>query len=332
MEMDLLNDQMMQLMNEFYNTKEEEEINKEKNNNIKCINDNCSSNNFVLDECNYVCIDCGTLQERYIDDTAEWRFYGSSDTKSSDPTRCGMPTNELFPEFSLGSVISYDYGKKSSESRDLCKYQKWNSTCYRERALYTTVEHIYAQANNSGIPNTIIDEAKTMYKALSEQSLHRGSSRCGIIASCLYWSCKRNKVPRSSKEIAKMFNINPITMTKGVKLFQNAMKINADSTTAKDFIIRFCSNLNLDEEIVDICIRVVDKIEEYGIVSENSPPSIASGIIYLACEVCNFEINKKQISQTNAISEVTINKTYKKLYKYRSIILPPDIIHKYSVK
>ena len=30
----------------------------------------------------------------------EWRYYGSNDTKSSDPTRCGMPVNKLLPEAS----------------------------------------------------------------------------------------------------------------------------------------------------------------------------------------------------------------------------------------
>ncbi len=330
-----MNDEMLNLMNEFYTIKELSPFtNKEELNNEikKCLNENCSSNDFILEDCNYICIKCNTLQDRFIDDGAEWRFYGHNDSKTSDPTRCGMASNDLFPEFSLGSVIAYEYGKNNTNMRNLCKYQKWNSTTYKERALYNTVEHIYTQANNSGIPQTIIDEAKTLYKSLSEQTLHRGLSRSGIIASCLYWSCKKNKVPRSAKEVSKMFNIDITTLTKGSKIFHNTLKINVESTNAKDFIIRFCSNLNLDQHVVDLCIRIVDITEEIGVVSENSPPSIASGIIYLACNICDINITKKQIAQINTISEVTINKTYKKLYKHRAIIIPPDIIYKYSVK
>ena len=32
-----------------------------------------------------------------ICDNPEWRYYGSKDNKSSDPTRCGMPVNTLLP-------------------------------------------------------------------------------------------------------------------------------------------------------------------------------------------------------------------------------------------
>ena len=32
-----------------------------------------------------------------ISDSPEWRYYGSNDSKSSDPTRCGMPINNLLP-------------------------------------------------------------------------------------------------------------------------------------------------------------------------------------------------------------------------------------------
>ena len=58
----------------------------------------------------YECTSCGVLSGQVIDSGAEWRFYGSEDNKSSDPTRCGMPVNELLPESSLGSVVGYELG------------------------------------------------------------------------------------------------------------------------------------------------------------------------------------------------------------------------------
>jgi transcription initiation factor TFIIB len=325
--MDNYHEDMIKIMNDFYENKDS--LKKEEN---KCINKDCNSDKFTLEDSNYICSECNTLQGRFIDEGAEWRYYGHNDSKTSDPTRCGMAASDLFPEFSLGSVIAYEYGKNSVDMRNLVRYQKWNSTSYKERTLYHTVEHIYIHASNNGISQTIIEEAKTLYKSLSEQSLHRGLSRSGVIASCLYWSCKKNKVPRSAKEISKMFNIDITTLTKGSKIFHNTLKINVDSTTAKDFIIRFCSNLKLDKPIVDLCIRIVDVTEELGIITQNTPPSLASSIIYLVCTICKLDISKKQISEINSISEVTINKTYKNLYKYRDLIIPSDIIYKYNIK
>ena len=52
-----------------------------------------------------ICVLCSRTYGNIIDNTAEWRYYGSEDSKNSDPNRCGMPTNSLLPEFSLGSVL-----------------------------------------------------------------------------------------------------------------------------------------------------------------------------------------------------------------------------------
>ena len=48
-----------------------------------------------------------------ISDGPEWRYYGSSDNKSNDPTRCGMPVNTLLPESSVGSTISFGKNTKT---------------------------------------------------------------------------------------------------------------------------------------------------------------------------------------------------------------------------
>jgi transcription initiation factor TFIIIB Brf1 subunit/transcription initiation factor TFIIB len=50
------------------------------------------------------------------------------------------------------------------------------------------------------------------------------------------------------------------------------------------------------------------------LVDQNTPPSIASGCIYLYCLENKLSFNKKDISRVCLISEVTINKCYKKLY------------------
>ena len=139
---------------------------------------------------------CCTVQGKFIDSQAEWRFYGHEDTKSSDPTRCGMPTNTLLPELSLGSVIGNDFGNKNSyKMYQLRKYQNWNSTTYKERSLFNIIDNISLQAKNSGLSPSIINQANVLYKELSEK-ITRGSNRNGLIASSVYMSCKMNNVPK----------------------------------------------------------------------------------------------------------------------------------------
>jgi transcription initiation factor TFIIB len=283
----------------------------------------CQSEDISLDDGNYICKGCGTLMERFIDSSAEWRFYGHEDNKTSDPTRCGLPTNVLLPESSLGTIIGMK-GGECYEMRILRKYQMWHSMTYKERTLYNIFDSLTVNAVNFGIPSTIIDEAKALYKKFSELKLSRGENRSGLIATSIYMSCKTHNVPRSAKEIAKMFNIKSTTMTKGCKKFQEILQMELSNTTALDFIQRFCSKLNLDMKTKDICIQLVQKVIDLSIISENTPPSIAAGCIYLVLHVLKLDIDKKDLSEACDISMVTISKCFKKLWTYRQYIFTEE--------
>ena len=291
----------------------------------------CHSDNIILEEAVYTCRDCGSITERFIDMSAEWRFYGSEDSKSVDPSRCGLPVSQLMHDSGLGSIIGRNI-KESYEMRLVRKYHMWNSMSYKQRSLYNIFDNITVNAINNGIATSIIEEAKMFYKQVSESKISRGENRSGLIASSIYMSCKSNKVPRSTKEIAKIFNLKTKTMTKGCKKFQDVMKVNMESTCADDFIQRFCSKLALDNDIRELCREIVHKADELCIVSENTPPSISAGSIYLCNVICGLGISKKDMATACELSQVTLSKCYKKLYDHRRMLFSPEAIYKYNIK
>ena len=189
----------------------------------------CDSINIFFDNGRLCCHDCGLLQGMQIQQNAEWRYYGSDDSKTSDPTRCGMPTSRLLPESSLGSIISTKFtGKFSADYYKMRKYHQWNAMPYKERSLYSVFKNIHSKAHKAGIPGCIIEEAKSMYKVLNETQISRGSNRRGLIASCIYIACKKKKVPRTANEIAAIFEIKPSEMTNGCKLFLSIIEFHDD--------------------------------------------------------------------------------------------------------
>tara|TARA_B100001094_G_C18138861_1_gene776701 strand:- start:590 stop:1543 length:954 start_codon:yes stop_codon:yes gene_type:complete len=282
----------------------------------KCCNilkNHIVSNGLVL------CNACNNTISNIIDGP-EWRYYGSNDTKSTDPTRCGMPVNELLPESSVGTSISMRGG--NSNMYRMRKYQQWNGMPYKERSLLKVFDEITRRCKDNGLPSIIIHEAHSLYKIISATKISRGSNRSGIIAACVYFSCKINKVPRSTNEIADIFDISIPVISKGCKKFQEIMqmnkvdinRINATSTISiDDFIDRFCSKLNLTEEDI-VNIKEISMLSQlHNLINENTPPSMAAGCIYLYIKRYNLDIHKKIISDICKISEVTINKCYKKL-------------------
>lgn len=281
----------------------------------------CKSNEVVLEDGNFICYGCNSLIDRYIDMHAEWRFYGADDNKHSDPTRCGMPVNDLLPDSSLGSIISNQMNE-SYDMKLIKKYHMWNSITYKERNLYNIFENISVNAINNGISSSIIEEAKVFYKKVSESRISRGENRSGLIATSIYMSCKSNNVPRSTKEIAKIFNLKPTTMTRGCKKFNDIMRMNMESSRPIDFIHRFCSKINLPNNMRDICKHIIDKADELNIICENTPPSIAAGSIYLCNMAYDLGLTKKEISEACQISIVTLCKTSRKLLAYKDYLLP----------
>jgi transcription initiation factor TFIIB len=298
----------------------------------------------ISDEGFLVCtnFNCGIIYKDMVDQSAEWRYYGADDNKHNDPTRCGMPINPLLEESSYGCTVLSN-GPMSYEMRKIRRYTKWQSMPYKEKSQYDDFQVITTMAQNAGVPKMIIDDAIRYHKKISEyETTFRGDNRDGILAASIYISCKINKYPRTAKEIADIFNLDVTCATKGCKnavsIINNIEKdvINKDKTLfckikPEDFIERFCSKLNINNELTKVCKFISTKIEQLDLMPENTPHSIAAGIIYFISQNCNLSISKKDVKNISEISEVTINKCFKKLETIKDNLIPAIIINKYSV-
>jgi len=278
----------------------------------------CGSLKLIIDDGANICTECKALQSRVIDTGAEWRYYGADDSRDGDPARCGMPTNDLLPKSSMGSVISGRRGD-NRDIRRIRMYQMWNSMPYWERTLYNVFDKLANNTSQHGIPAKVLDDAKVLYKKASEKKISRGDNKEGLIASCIYYACLMNKLPRSPKEVARMFHIDPNVLTKGNTRFQTLLQMNVDSSSPDEYIARFGSKLNMSYQDIQICKTFAKKLDELEIVSENSPTSVAAGALYYYCMEHKINFNKKQIADVCEVSEVTITKCYKRLQKFKDM-------------
>lgn len=282
----------------------------------------CGSTNTIKDDNIYTCKDCYSILDNVIDTGAEWRYYGESDNrgaKSSDPSRCGMPTNELLPKSSLGTIV----GKGARDTRELhCvrKLQSWTIMPYDERKLISVFEKYKNNTANEGISKKVIHDANIFYKQVSSKKISRGDNSDGLIASCMYYSCIVNKVPRSMKEIADMFDITISVLTKGNARFQLLMPMNFDATGPEDFISRFGSQLSMSKSEIEKCIEFAKFLDKNEITNDNSPTSTAAGIIAYYCSYVKLQISKKHIAKICAVSDVTISKSIKSINRYETCV------------
>ena len=151
-------------------------------------------------------------------------------------------------------------------------------------------------------------------------------NRRSMIAACLFYACKIQKETRSPKEIADIYDLEIKNVNRGCRNFcdiidTNTMFYQIKSSQSVDFIERFGKKLNMSSNYIDIAKDVSTNIHKLDIASTHEPPSVAAGCIVLVSTIYNLDISKKDISDVFSISDVTISKTYRKIYPYHKILL-----------
>ena len=282
--------------------------------------------------------DCAIIYKNTLDYSPEWRFFGADDKGGADPTRCGNPINPLLKESSFGCKVLC--GQKASyEMKKIRKWTEWQSMPHKEKALYDEFQFITTMAQNSGIPKIFIDDAMVIHKDISEQKMFRGLNRDGIKSASIYISCRLNGCPRTAHEIAEIFSLDKASATNGCSLAVNILhniernmepsqQTDLCKTTPTSFIERFCSKLNINSELTILSKFIAHKVEKDNIIDDNTPHCVASGIIYYVSEKCNLPITKTDIKLISGVSEVSINKCFKKLNGLN--LIPTSILEKYS--
>ena len=283
---------------------------------------------------------CGVIYKDTLDYSPEWRFYGAEDKNAKDPTRCGTPINPLLVESSFGCKVICN-NKSSYEMKKIRKWTEWQSMPHREKSLYEEFQFITIMAQNAGVPRIFIDYAMIVYKDISEQKMFRGMNRDGIKAASIYISCRLNDCPRTAHEIAEIFKLDKTSATTGCSMAVNILhniERNIDpsrqtelcATLPSSFIERYCSKLNINAELTMLAKFVAIKIEKNNIITDNIPHAISAGIIYFVSQYCALNISKTEIKSVSGVSEVTINKCFKKLDIIHDKLLPKAILAKYA--
>lgn len=287
---------------------------------------NCKSENLVKNQNGErICEDCGLVNSELLDELPEF----NNDLEGA--SRYGCPSNYFYPKSALGTKI------RARGFNKLSNLQKQGQMPYREKSLLETLTKIQKKCKQYNISQTVIDSAKILYKKVSDCKHTKGKRvgknrimRCinlrSMIAACLFHACKLQGEPRSPKEIADIYDLEIKNVNKGCRKFLELIDIESlntefNSSRSFDFIDRFASKLNLTKEYIKIAKDISTNIHKLDIASTHEPPSVAAGCILMVAVIYRLDITKKQISDVFKISDVTISKTYRRIYPFHNIVM-----------
>ena len=254
------------------------------------------------------CPNCGLIDNIYIDDNAEWTSGISEDGRVNDPSRCGNPNAnpELFSDsWGKGTIITTQ--KTSNyETKRMAKINFHQSMNHKDRSLF----HVYKDIDESchTLPESVLKDAKMMYKKFSEKKLTRGADRTGRKANCVLFACRMSKIPRTTKEISEMFSVHSKDVSRTTQLFKETLlgkTIDSYTTLPHDVMNRLLNTFEVSREERLSCNKMCSKLEDCSQLMSKTPNSVASVIIY---SVLKKRVTKNEICEKCSISIPTINK------------------------
>ena len=302
--------------------------------------DECGSTNINTDHIEGVirCDECGLKLSDLLDRNPDWNSVNST---CDNISRCGAPTSYYFPQSSLGTKVS------NGKFTRISILERWGQMPYKERSRYEVLKYIDTMCKAANIPQPIIDNTKNIFNELSLKTqqteeegvdkniIIRGFNRRGIISACLLNGSNLQGKPMTPKEVGKVFGITEKQVTKGNRklrdmLMDDTIISNIKSSQSDEYIDRkeYISMLKFDKVQLELAKKIAKNVKRLDIATDHQPASLAAGSVMLMANILNLNLSKKKISDTFDISQVTIIKTYRKIFPYRKLLISNEATEK----
>ena len=260
------------------------------------------------------CGKCGFVVTEKITDTgAEWRSFSNDE---NNRTRVGAGTSLTMHDMGLSTIIGkankdatgkpLSSGVKSSIER----LRTWDSRSQAhssaDRNLRQALNEMDKLKDKLALTNAVVEKAAYIYRKAMERKLVRGRSIQGLVAACLYASCRNTETPRTLDDIAKGINIRRKDVARCYRLIFRELDLKMPVVDPVKGISRIASLAGLSEKSKRKAIVILNQAKKEGIVAGKDPMGIAAAALYLACISIDESKSQKEISIASGVTEVTI--------------------------
>jgi len=201
--------------------------------------------------------------------------------------------------------------KKRSQMHRLRKWQERIRTKDAgERNLQFALSEIDRMASALGVPRSVREVASVIYRRALKEDLIRGRSIEGVATSALYAACRKEGIPRSLEEISEVSRVERKEIGRTYRYISQELGLEMKPVDPKKYVPRFCSELELSEEVQTKANEIIETTAEKGLLSGKSPTGYAAAAIYAASLLCNEKKTQREVADVAQVTEVTIRNRY----------------------
>ena len=260
------------------------------------------------------CGKCGfVITDKITDTGAEWRSFANDE---SNRARTGAGTSLTMHDMGLSTVIGAANkdatGKPLSASvkSSIERLRTWDSRSQAhssaDRNLRQALNEMDKLKDKLALTNAVIEKAAYIYRKAMERKLVRGRSIQGLVAACLYASCRTTETPRTLDDIANGINIKRKDVARCYRLIYRELELKMPVVDPVKGVSRIASIAGLGEKTKRKAISILNEAKRTYITAGKDPMGIAAAALYLACISTGEVKSQKEISNASGVTEVTI--------------------------
>lgn len=266
-----------------------------------------------------VCGECGlVIDTENIDRGPEWRAFNHQERQQK--SRVGAPTTKTMHDKGLTTSIDWRdkdaYGRQigSRKRSQMNRLRKWQERIRTkdagERNLQFSLSEIDRMASALDLPENVREVASVLYRKALDEDLIRGRSIEGVATACLYAACRQENIPRSLEEIEDVSRVERKEIGRTYRYVSQEIGLQMEPVDPKQYVPRFCSELELSEKVKTKAMEIIDVTAEKGLLSGKSPTGYAAAAIYAAALLCNEKQTQREVADVAQVTEVTIRNRY----------------------
>jgi transcription initiation factor TFIIIB Brf1 subunit/transcription initiation factor TFIIB len=182
---------------------------------------------------------------------------------------------------------------------------------HKDRALFHAYKDIDEAAKSAlTLSDTVIKDAKVMYRKFNGAKLTRGAIRLGIKANCVLYACKLSNFPRTTKDVADAFGIPTKDISRTSHLFRETILSETQKSTTTItrpvHIVPKLLNAFATDNITSIkCRKLCKHLEDCVPLMGKTPLCIAAVVILI---VLDKKTTKQEVCEKCGMSMPTMNK------------------------
>lgn len=252
-----------------------------------------------------VCNSCGLIMsEKAIDHQFEKNIFLKSEQETS--ARTGSPITVFTTDISEHAFINI----KRIMDPNFKRVIKWGFRDRPNRSLKSGSIELKRIGSNLHLPECIQEIAMFLFKKAFKNELLKGRSIIGMVAGCLYYACRKARLPIGFHEIVKQTPSDPKTIQQYYRMLFKHFKLKVPPLGPDAFLSKYITKLGLGFEF-ERKARILLHYLPGNFINGKNPRVICASIIYLLGKENNLTITQGRISNLVGITETSIRKHLK---------------------